>query len=312
MDIVVKIASFFKICVPIFVFITAYGLSKKYENQTEKITGNVFSKITIKRYFNMMLPFWTIFIVCTIICNIVGIRAFNDIYGGYGSIWYWGLDFFGLSHSFGTPTLNPTWWYMSLAILLICIMPVIWKCVNAVGFTSFIGTFLILQALGWPMYSEYIVVAILGVCFSKYEVIDKLEYILKCSKVIRILSVFIAGSLIIGCVMIFSEGYYSVVFCIATVVVVFLWQQYFSKIKIIKVIFIFIGKHSMNIFLVHSFISAYFLKQFIYSFEYGIFIFIVLMGLSVGCSYTIILLSKLIRIDIIENKIINKFCKRYL
>lgn len=43
------------------------------------------------------------------------------------------FDFLGLSKAFGTPTLNPTWWYLSLAMLLIFATPFVMSAVRKFG-----------------------------------------------------------------------------------------------------------------------------------------------------------------------------------
>ena len=54
------------------------------------------------------------------------------------------------------------------------------------------------------------------------------------------------------------------------------------KITFVSLIFQYLGKHSMNIFMIHTFIFAYFYRDFIYSFKYPILIFLVLLVFSLG------------------------------
>jgi len=49
----------------------------------------------------------------------------------------------------------------------------------------------------------------------------------------------------------------------------------------------FLGKHSTNIWLIHTFFCYYLFKDFIYSFKYPALIFIVLLLCSLAASYIV-------------------------
>ena len=71
-----------------------------------------------RRIVKLLVPFMYIYIIAAIVAIVTGLWAET-----YGTVWqsmiyYCLLDFCGLANLFGTPTLNGTWWYMSLAILL--------------------------------------------------------------------------------------------------------------------------------------------------------------------------------------------------
>lgn len=59
----------------------------------------------------------------------------------------------------------------------------------------------------------------------------------------------------------------------------------------------FLGKHSMNIFLFHTFIFSHWLKDFIYSPKNPLLIFLLLLGVCLIISVAIEWLKKLIKID---------------
>lgn len=77
--------------------------------------------------------YWFAFLL-TLVCQPLG----RNIFDAYGTdlksiVVYFLVDFFGLSYLFGTPTLNPTWWYMTLAILIVVLMPFIMKLIEKMG-----------------------------------------------------------------------------------------------------------------------------------------------------------------------------------
>ena len=304
-----SIALFFKICVPIFVFISSYGITTKFVEQgINELNAKYFEKYAVKRYFYMMIPFWVVFILATIICNVVGIRSFHEIYGnGKMACIYIIIDFLGLANCFNTPILNVTWWYMSLAILLVFVMPFIYIIVKKFGWLSFIGAFLALQSIGWPGYGSYIIVAVLGVLACEKQMFKRINQKLCKTRSKNILMFIISMVIIAACCIVFIKaGYTEIIFCITTVVVVFIYKQYISFIKPIRILLMFLGRHSMNIFLTHTFIFAYFFKEFIYSWHYSSIIFLVLLCISLICSYALIFVDKIFKVDFLKKQIVLK------
>ena len=66
----------------------------------------------------------------------------------------------------------------------------------------------------------------------------------------------------------------------------------------------FIGKHSMNMYLMHTFIFAYFLYDFIYGFKYPVLIFGVLLLTSLLLSIVIGFLKGKIGFYRLQQKIV--------
>lgn len=129
-DYIVKLSSFFKICVSIFAFITGYGLYCSYNNKKETD-----EKWMIKRYIKTFSGYWFIFISSCILCELINNRTSN-IYMKDGTLL--GIikiitDFFGLNNLLGIKQLNGTWWYMSCSIVFIVILPFIIKAKKCVG-----------------------------------------------------------------------------------------------------------------------------------------------------------------------------------
>ena len=60
--------------------------------------------------------------------------------------------------------------------------------------------------------------------------------------------------------------------------------EYIIPMAGIKQILLFLGKHSLNIFLVHTFIRGYYMKDFVYGWKHFILIIVVLFGISLVIS----------------------------
>ena len=68
--------------------------------------------------------------------------------------------------------------------------------------------------------------------------------------------------------------------------------EFIGEVPLVSKVLEFAGKHSMNIFLTHTFIYYYFYDDFIYSFHYSVLIFTVLLLLSLGVSIGIGVIKK--------------------
>jgi hypothetical protein len=75
-------------------------------------------------------------------------------------------------------------------------------------------------------------------------------------------------------------------------VAVFLLFNIWKKSDPIKKVMLFLGKHSTNIWLVHMFFYAGFLKMPVLSVQYPVFMLAALLALSFGSSYLIMLIDK--------------------
>lgn len=73
---------------------------------------------------------------------------------------------------------------------------------------------------------------------------------------------------------------------------IFYCRKYIIRIPVINKILEFLGRHSMNIFLVHTFFRYIFFRDFIYGFKYFWLIVLVLFGVSLGVTMLIELLKK--------------------
>lgn len=103
-----KIAESLKICVGIFIFISAYGITRKSMNYS--LAYNL--KDSFRRYIKLYSNYFFIFLIIMLI----GFISSNNHFQVWdNNIMYFIYDLLGLSYVFGTPTYNYTWWYMSLA-----------------------------------------------------------------------------------------------------------------------------------------------------------------------------------------------------
>jgi len=114
MNTIIDAAQDARVCVWIFAFLSAYGLSSKYYKHKDKITVSTF---LYKQWFSLMKSFWFVYIcVFTFYFFIAKISAL-EYYDGNVLVAL--LDFFGVADIFETKMLSGVWWYMCFAQILL-------------------------------------------------------------------------------------------------------------------------------------------------------------------------------------------------
>ena len=79
-----------------------------------------------------------------------------------------------------------------------------------------------------------------------------------------------------------------------------------ARIPVLKNVLEFLGKHSMTIFLTHTFIRQNYLKAFVYSKGHFIVIFLILSALSIALALVLDYIIKICKYDKLINKLIKK------
>lgn len=127
-DMTVYFAEFFKTCVCIFVFITGYGMTQSLKKNHPDFNISPQDTLSYTRHRLISLLSNFIFVYLLVITVSFPTGRFFEIYGRSGSsVLYVLVDMFGLAKLFKTPTYVGTWWYMSLAIVLIVLFPLFVK-----------------------------------------------------------------------------------------------------------------------------------------------------------------------------------------
>lgn len=308
---VVYIAKFFKICVGMFVFLTGYGMMASAK---EKIKDNLaMRRYVVNRYLSMMLGFWFIFLVVQIVSGIFTNR-FTVIYGKGMYAWiYFFIDGMGLAHLFSTPTFCATWWYMSLAIFLILLFPFFKRIIENYHEVALILTVLLPTALKLP-YSDFwrwIFCYSLGIYFAKHDIFTRLKEWYDSLKRIAQIGSFICMTICMPVIVLLRQSTgFGVKFLyfwegVAPMYLILYIYLFFTWCRPLMAFLRFLGKHSMNMFLIHTMFRAIYFHDFIYSFYYIWLDYIVLIIVSLAASIIIEFLKKLIHFHNISNTIKN-------
>ena len=296
------LASFSKICVAMFVFMTGYGMWVSYESQKKKTTMSNYIK---KRMVTLMTGFLIIFVVTEILAIPTG--RFIEVYGhDFRSVVYMIIDALGLAKLLGTPLFCLTWWYMSLAIVLIMIFPFVHSIMEKYQWIVVVASIIVPRACGFGQSTDlfrYLLAYTLGMYFAQHDSLARIkEKFMEQNVVGKLLSLIVSLiglAVIIKCrqnawigwkYLDFWDGF-------AAMYVIVISYIYILNGKWIVKGLGFLGKHSMNIFLIHSFYRDVFFHKFTYSFYYAWLDYIVLMAISLVTSIVLEWFKKLIRYE---------------
>lgn len=296
LDTFLLLSGFGNICVAVFAFLSAYGITKGIMNRGDEVgLRNLYGQAT-GRYCKLTANFLTMFLSI----NLLWFSKF-DYKGLYGTGWQGGLyavlDALGLAEIFDTPTINGTWWYMELAVLIIFVVPLLYYAAGK------LGAYLIPIAVLLPVVVEmnydvkrYYIVALFGVLAATEGWLDKLLSVKKPYLLQAVVGVILFGGLILfrQNYVVYNEFGYLVDAPIALFVAWF-GASILGRIPGVNYVLAFLGKHSMNIYFVHTFFYMAIHQEFVYSFRYAGLIFVVLVVVSLLYSVVLEGIKSLLR-----------------
>lgn len=298
------LARFGELCVGMFLFLSGYGLYIQYKDNPN--IKNIFKRI-LKLYIN----YWIVGVIFIPIGVYLGIYKLNIK-----------KLFFTITAL--KPNYNSEWWFITLYIMLVLLYPIIIKYINKynknkiliisfiINIIGLIGTKmtyifgysnLIVELLTILLGGEFLF--LLGIIVAKYSLFDKLN-----SKINRSRTFYYLMTVF----MIFISFVFiniSIIGEIAKLILIPIFIFVLSNIINEKSILSYLGQHSTNIWLTHSFFCYYLFQDLAFMPKYPLLVLIWICILSIACSFIInyilnfinkILFSKKVTVSI-KNKI---------
>lgn len=297
-----------KVCVAIFVFLSAYGISVRLK-EYDKIKPKNFCLFLVRRYTKFFFNYWFVFFL-SVACGVFILgRSLDDAYGAESNLLFrFVIDFWGFG---GFDSYNITWWFNAIILSLWFFFPLLYWLMRC-RVASFFFILLLLLNPGDILYPLnfiaiclpfYVLPFSLGIWHAVHE--SKINAVLQKTNPYVILSVSFLMTFGLCCLRIKEAATWYILDSFETLFLVFFVVSYNHLFKESKIL-AFLGKHSMNIYLLHTFIFGYFFHNFIYSFENAIVIFTMLLTTSLLLSMMIEFFKKKIKFY----WLLDKICKR--
>lgn len=255
-----------KVCVALFLFVSGYGLTVKYSKLTKGVTDTRQSVTTavrfiLKRLMKFYPNYWIIFIISVPLGIIVFDKPLNEAYGEEANILLMTIgDFMGVN-SF--KSYNITWWFNRQILLLYVLFPLYFSLLSKSH--SLVQFLLAVGAFAGIEHFQFVI----GILVALHD--NRINKLLTQSSNFLVLILSLGGTIVLcicrQCIPIFIEepryidGFlaFAIIFCLIAY-----GRSTASKYKVIS----YLGRHSMNMYLIHYFITTLYLEHFIYSLEY--------------------------------------------
>lgn len=283
-EIIIKYSG--NVCVTVFAFLSVYGMCMNLQS-CANISEHV--KYFMHRVARLYISYWRYWITGILITILfVDKNTYSVVYGrGINGVLHLFINAFGLTHYFfgyRAYTINPTWWYMSLALYLIVMTAAIWiswnwKFVKISLLFGYMTVFICVSHNEYLQYTPLIYIAIVCVKHNSiYFINSKLTY---CGATICV-GVWLYYRL-------FCAGPFN---CFADALVAY--PIIIIALPIVKRISILqrLGYFSGGIFYIHTLLYSTWplTHMFIYSISNGLLIFVKTIALSV---FAVIFIEKI-------------------
>lgn len=303
-----------KVCVAIFVFLSGYGLVIAYKkNQDASIKD--YYRYNFGRYVKYILSFMLIFIVFDLVCTLSG-NANNHVavFGtGLTGIENTLLDLFGFSTIMGTPTFCATWWYNSIFVAILLLLPLLWVAYRKIGGAVLFLVLVIprMLALNMSNLRWYLPSVVLGMIFADRKLFERIHnWGISKSKSRWNWRLLVNIMATIAIIVIFAQlrRKWGVLLDMTDAVlasaIAYLSYETIGAFKITKKMFGFVGIHSMNLFLCHSFFRKFLFNKQMYFFENAWLNVLWMLGWTLLFSVVLEWIKKIIRFNKLSDKVI--------
>lgn len=300
------------ICVGMFAFLSSYGLTRtmKFKNQNLCFTAKDEVTFVTRRILGLLGAFLIPYIACTV--PTLFIVGYNPYGQGVSFVCNLLADMFGLGGLLGTPMLVGTWWYMSFAIVIILLVPLtvhLYKKHGALVLVPYIILPIFVNADAFSAdalnnMTRWLLTIPLGVIIADQNSFERLKsgQITKNRIVSKLIKCVVLTVVLYALFRLRTSDWckqYAYYFISSFLPIYFIYYLYefITDIPLLNTVLVFFGKHSSNIFFMHTFIRAVWFKDFTYELKYAVLIFAFMIAVSLALSFAVMGLKKLIHWD---------------
>lgn len=283
------VASFGNICVAIFLFLSGFGMYKKIANSNENKIS-----IIIKKLKELYINYWIIFVIFIPISFLIGIRHF---------------DFEELLNNLigFRSTYNGEWWFFEVYVFMMIIYPLTIKIIKENSVISILclillnevirtflpaianfETFLIITQSS--MYNEILYLLgflpcfLMGCIFGKFDLFSRMKKLFIETKLDNIIFYLLIS---IGIIYLRKVLGHPVCYDYLFVPVYIIATIHCIRFLRLDKLFNILGKHSCNMWLIHSFFCYQYFQGLIYFPKLTVLIVSWLAIICITCSWII-------------------------
>lgn len=315
MDRAMFISRSMQVCVGIFLFLSVYGLTLSMKRQYKDYEMDSHESILyiIRRYLKLLSLFFIPFLACEIVTKAMGLSRYGE--DRVGQVGNFIMDMFGVGDIFGTKLLVETWWYMSMAVVIVIFMPFCIRMYKRYGWALVpmvlvLGSFFVKE---FEHMTSWLLIVPIAICFADRGVLGRIKgfHIIGNpfgNKLLKFL-IMTAVMWVLVRLRMSDWGYENLRFALNAFVpvVIICWSyEFIIELPVVKQILQLLGRHSADIFYTHSFIRGIWFQDFTYSFKYAIVIFLALTVVSLGISFIYDGIRKLIHYQNVTDHVTEK------
>lgn len=243
-----------KVCVSMFLFCSAYGLSVQYAG-TETVEDSI--KFVVKRLIRFYANYWFIFLIFVPIGVFVFGRTLTDAYGANVNVWAkLCYDLLGMN---STSSYSITWWFNRLIIMYYVVFPIAYHVSRKLPVAFFCLS--VLLFLGhWKIY--WLIFA-MGILWQQYQK-QLTSYADKCPHIVQMLGTVLLLALFVFVRSHISPDWKLNMDCAITLAFVCVVVNVLRLFPRLMQCFAFLGRHSGNIYMIHTFIYYYWFSKYVY------------------------------------------------
>ncbi len=301
----VYLSSQLNICVPIFLFLSVYGMtiSAKKRYPGYKMEARQCTEFVCDRYIKLMSSFWVPFFFCEVVSLFLNPSSFSSYGSTVGKVAAsMAVEALGFSEFFGTPKHIGTWWYISLAVLVIVLLPLLWSLYRKYGSVLLFSIFLFLPPMlldtGKNM-ARFLLCIPLAIFCADQRLLERYKNWSWCGKPALDGSLKVIWTFIFLVLAMYIRktdwGIRYLEYPLVTLVaflVILLAYSVLDHLPLLRRFFIYLGNHSGDMFYIHTFFRGIWFEGWLYSFRHALLIEVVLVIVTLLCSHFLDLVRK--------------------
>lgn len=270
-----------KVCVAMFLCCSGYGLVVQYEKvlgMTTCLIDKLRATIVfiIKRLIKFYSAYWFVFLIFVPITIVCFDRPLSAAYGENVNIvkrLFW--DILGIQ---GFQSYNITWWFNRLIIIFYLAFPILYATIKQTKLLGLVVCFVAMRfADKFGILNYYSLMLwqfpfVLGIAWAVYQ--DKMICL---SKYVKQYAQWIKGGVVLLLVVGILQRLYNIIPFgnitgirfdgILSVLILLVVILVIRDLRYTYAILTFLGKHSINIYLIHTFLNGYWspIQQFLHT-----------------------------------------------